>query len=240
HVDLARVLGGYLLEHRGGHAARAAPFGPVIHNDRLVALQDLHLEGLVRHDLGRAHYDHTPLTCDEYSCTGRAVSCVLYKFASCKDQLSQCSLLASQRSASRAAAQPVPAAVTACRYVRSTTSPAAKTPSRAVRVDGWSTSRYPSGSVASCPANRSERGSCPMATNTPVTGSTCSVPSFVFLTRRPVTFSSPRTSTTSLSHRNVILGLANARSCMILEARSVSRRWTTVTDLPNLVRNRAS
>ena len=79
-----------------------------------------------------------------------------------------------------------------------------------------------------------------MATKTPVTGSTCSVPSLVLLIRRPVTLSGPRTSATSLSHRNVILGLANARSCMIFEARSVSRRWTTVTDLPNLVRNMAS
>src|SRR5208283_4357334 len=59
-VDLVRVLGGDLLKHRGDHAARAAPFGPVIHDDRLVALQDLHLEGLVRHDLGRAHCDHIP------------------------------------------------------------------------------------------------------------------------------------------------------------------------------------
>ena len=50
----------------------------------------------------------------------------------------------------------------------------------------------------------------------------------------------PRTSATSLFHRKLILGLASARSCMIFEARSVSRRWITVTDLPNLVRNVAS
>src|SRR5215470_9886466 len=75
--------------------------------------------------------DHTPLTCDE-----------LLLHVSCRaDAHDQVSWLASQRSASSAAAQPVPAAVTACRYVRSTTSPAAKTPSMAVRVDGWSTSR---------------------------------------------------------------------------------------------------
>ena len=43
-----------------------------------------------------------------------------------------------------------------------------------------------------------------------------------------------------LSHRNLIFGFANARSCMIFEARSLSRRWITVTDLPNLVRNVAS
>src|SRR5262249_33477438 len=34
-VDLVRVLSGDLLQHRGDHAARAAPFGPVIHDDRL-------------------------------------------------------------------------------------------------------------------------------------------------------------------------------------------------------------
>src|SRR5580692_353229 len=79
-----------------------------------------------------------------------------------------------------------------------------------------------------------------MATNTPVTGSPCSVPSLVLRIRRPVTCPVPRTSATSLSHKNVIFGFLNARSCMILEARSWSRRWTTVTDLPNLVRNMAS
>src|SRR5260370_712770 len=44
-----------------------------------------------------------------------------------------------------------------------------------------------------------------MATKTPVTGSTCSVPSLVLLIRRPVTRSGPSTSATSLSHRNVTL-----------------------------------
>ncbi len=51
---------------------------------------------------------------------------------------------------------------------------------------------------------------------------------------------SPRTSTTSVSQRNRIFGLAKARSCMIFEARRLSRRWTTVTDRANLVRNVAS
>ena len=45
---------------------------------------------------------------------------------------------------------------------------------------------------------------------------------------------------TSLFHRNLIFGLANARSCMIFEARSASRRWITVTVLANRVRNIAS
>ena len=45
---------------------------------------------------------------------------------------------------------------------------------------------------------------------------------------------------TSLFQRKEIFGLANARSCMILEARSASRRCTTVTDRANRVRNVAS
>ena len=40
--------------------------------------------------------------------------------------------------------------------------------------------------------------------------------------------------------RNSIFGLANARSCMIFEARSSSRRWMSVTLSANLVRNVAS
>ena len=40
--------------------------------------------------------------------------------------------------------------------------------------------------------------------------------------------------------RNSIFGLASARSCMIFEARSESRRWINVTLSANLVRNRAS
>jgi len=55
-----------------------------------------------------------------------------------------------------------------------------------------------------------------------------------------VIFATPRISVTSLLHRNLILGLANARSCMILEARSESRRWITVTVRPNRVRKVAS
>ena len=47
-------------------------------------------------------------------------------------------------------------------------------------------------------------------------------------------------SSTSLSQTNSILGLANALSCMIFDARSVSRRWMTVTFEANRVRNIAS
>ena len=45
---------------------------------------------------------------------------------------------------------------------------------------------------------------------------------------------------TTESHRNVIFSFRNARSCMILDARSSLRRWTTVTESPNFVRNSAS
>ena len=45
---------------------------------------------------------------------------------------------------------------------------------------------------------------------------------------------------TTWFHRNRIFSLANARSCMIFDARSWSRRWTIVTDRANLVRKMAS
>ena len=43
-----------------------------------------------------------------------------------------------------------------------------------------------------------------------------------------------------MSQTKRIFSLANARSCMILLARSVSRRWMTVTDRANRVRKVAS
>src|ERR1700746_796715 len=98
HVDLVGVLLGDLLEDRGNHAARAAPLGPVVHDDRLAVLDDLGIESRIGHDLGYAHG-----------------SCFL-PVVSCQDSWS-----ASHRSASSDAAHPVPAAVTAWRYVWSTT-----------------------------------------------------------------------------------------------------------------------
>ena len=61
----------------------------------------------------------------------------------------QLSVVAKYRSASRAAIQPVPAAVTACRYSLSCTSPEAKTPGRFVFVDFPSVMRYPASSMSS-------------------------------------------------------------------------------------------
>lgn len=48
-------------------------------------------------------------------------------------------------------------------------SPAANTPGRLVRVDGASTTTYPSLSVSTWPATSALRGLCPSATNMPVT-----------------------------------------------------------------------
>src|SRR3984957_411112 len=147
---------------------------------------------------------------------------------------------ASQRSASMAAEQPLPAAVMACRYTWSTTSPQAKTPSIAVLVDRPLTSRYPSWVIGSWPTKSSLRGEWPIAMNAPPTGSTVSSPLLVFLTLRPHSLPSPTISIGSLSHWNLILGLAAARSAMIFDARSLSRRCTIVTVLPNRGRNSAS
>jgi len=49
------------------------------------------------------------------------------------------------------------------------------------------------------------------------------------------TTSSPIISSTTVFHRKRIFGLSNARCCMIAEARSSSRRWTTSTSDANFV-----
>ncbi len=71
---------------------------------------------------------------------------------------------------------PLPAAVTACRYVWSWTSPQANTPGTLVAVDPAAVSRYPASSMSSWPAKTSELGTWPMATNTPDTGKEDSSP----------------------------------------------------------------
>ncbi len=86
----------------------------------------------------------------------------------------------------------------------------------------------------------SVRGSWPIAMNRPVTGRSESSPVLTLRSFRPESFWSPWTSATSLSHTNVILGSAKARSCIALEARRVSRRWTIVTDFAKRERNVAS
>ena len=71
-------------------------------------------------------------------------------------------------------------------------------------------------------------GTWPMATKMPFTGSTVSAPVLTFFTLRPLTAPSatPSTLTGTLSHTGWIFGCEVARSAMILEARSESRRWT--------------
>ena len=58
--------------------------------------------------------------------------------------------------------------------------------------------------------------------------------------RSPLTLVSPTMSVTTEFQAKSILGLAKARSCMILEARSSSRRWMTVTLEPKRLRKVAS
>ena len=81
-----------------------------------------------------------------------------------------------------------------------------------------------------------------MAMKTPSTASSRLAPVSLFRTTAPVTTPSSTsfTSTSSVFHSKAILGLANALSCMIFDARSRSRRWSTVTCEANLVRKIAS
>src|ERR1035438_5610189 len=77
--------------------------------------------------------------------------------------------------------QPAPDAVTACRYVRSCTSPAWKTPGILVRAPPCER-MYPSASVSICPLKILVLGMCPMATKKPSTS--CSQTSPVLTFRR--------------------------------------------------------
>ena len=79
-----------------------------------------------------------------------------------------------------------------------------------------------------------------MATKRPVTSMVDSSPVFRFRRFRVLSFSSPCSPVTSVSQTKRIFSWARARSAMVLEARSSSRRWMTVTVEANLVRNSAS
>ena len=85
-------------------------------------------------------------------------------------------------------------------------------------------------------------GSWPIATKTPLNGTSASFFDSTFCTRRPVTFPAltSSTSVTTEFQRKSILGLFLALSCMIFDARSSFRRWTIVTFDANRVRNVAS
>jgi len=59
---------------------------------------------------------------------------------------------------------------------------------------------------------------------------------FIHRERTPLTFFSPSTRVTIVFQMNLILGFLNARSCMAFDARNWSRRCTTWTTEPNLVK----
>ena len=73
-----------------------------------------------------------------------------------------------------------------------------------------------------------------------MTGSVASFCVLTFSYSMPVTVSSPRMRFGTESQMKCILGLAKARSWVILAARSSSRRWMTCTASANLARNRPS
>ena len=77
---------------------------------------------------------------------------------------------------------------------------------------------------------------------TPVTSRSTVSSDFTFRIRTPVTSprSTPRTSSTTESHRTSILSLSNTRAAITLDARSSSLRWMRVTDEQRRERNRAS
>ncbi len=79
-----------------------------------------------------------------------------------------------------------------------------------------------------------------MATNTPADGQKGVFPGDHVVQMQPFNLGVTAMSVTTESQTNLILGFLNARSCMILQARSSLRRWMTVTVSPNLVRNMAS
>ena len=100
--------------------------------------------------------------------------------------------------------------------------------------------KYKIMAVPTWPRTNSLRGSCPIATNMPVTSSVDSSPVFVSRSRKPVTDPSPSTSVTVALVRHAIFGSFLARSIMIFEARKSSRRCTTVTERAKRVRKVAS
>src|SRR2546427_866232 len=146
---------------------------------------------------------------------------------------------ARNRSASIAALHPSAAAVIACLYLWSRTSPAAKTPGTLVSVS-FPVTTYPCESSSTLPFKNPVFGSYPIATNTPSAFTWLSFPLFRLWSWTPVTFSPPVISFTVESHMKRIFGFALALSCIILLARNVSLRCTTVTLFVMFARKLAS
>ena len=131
-----------------------------------------------------------------------------------------------------------PAAVTACRYVKSATSPAANTPGTEVCVVPGTTLMYSFGCRSTWPLKRAVLGWCPMATKRPSTGASVRAPVLTLRSFTVVTLpaAGSSTSSTTVFHTKLILGFLNARSCMIFEPRRDSRRCTTSTLRPSRAR----
>ena len=77
-----------------------------------------------------------------------------------------------------------------------------------------------------------------MPMNTPSTASSLLTPVCVFLSTSEVTTPLSRSlmSTTSVFQMNETFGIDMALSCMTFEARRLSRRWTTVTEVASFDR----
>ena len=133
---------------------------------------------------------------------------------------------ASRRSASSAAIAPVPAAVTAWRYVWSTTSPAAKTPRMFVAVEpGWD--EVPGLVVVELVEEEARVRIVSDRDEESLRRDLLRLVGVDVADRTPVSRpSSPSTSSTTALVTNSIFGFARARSSMIGEARNSSRRWT--------------
>src|SRR4029077_12821137 len=109
------------------------------------------------------------------------------------------------------------------------TPPAANKPGIEVIIRS-SVMKYPPASCCACPSTSPELGWKPTKMNTPPTARVARAPVAVSSsTRWSVPRSVPLISTTRLFQTISILGFANARSWMIFDARSRSRRWTMYT-----------
>ena len=106
-----------------------------------------------------------------------------------------------------AAMHPDPAAVIACLYLWSWTSPQAKTPSMFVFVLWGSVSIYPKSSIASLSMKSEVFGVWPMAIKMPSKLRFVSLRVFVFRIFTPSTEFEPSISVTSESQRKFIWGL---------------------------------
>ena len=79
-----------------------------------------------------------------------------------------------------------------------------------------------------------------MATKSPVKSRLLTSPVTVLRSSSASTFSAPSTSVTSVFQSISIFGFAKARSAIIFEARSESRRWINTTFEANFVKKVAS